>query len=838
MTFQKENPRWEAEGNINNHSTTDTYHNKFPLANQVSSSNELRLSYCGKGCRSTDLEEWNPTWSEFASSFEQPKIGAKDGPYIVRSQGSKRNDESLSSTACILILDGDSSISDGVKINGAPDPSEVHKVLSRLGITHLIHTTHSNQEGLNKYRVIIPCSYTRNQLPVVVDYLINQLHGNGVMLALVNENRVWSQPWFTPRVSNEESMNLFRFYQFEGQWFDPTTIPQDWIKEEPVSQKRNSNPDEIESINSFNQSFSVGKVLERNGYKAVGDRWLHPNSQSGVPGVQLCSNSSSVFSHGSDVLNDGYAHDAFDCYRLLECGGDWKKAYQWDEEANKRRQREYMQNNDAQSVDKPFPEPQPLGVKAPPNPYPIDALPDGIREAILEVQGFVKAPVPLVASSALSALSLAIQAHVNVKRAEKLLGPCSLFMLTIGDSGERKSTCDKFFSEPIQEYEREQAELMKPDLEEFAAALSSWEAEHEGILSAIKNAAKTGNATHELKDKVANLEHSKPKAPRIPRLLLGDETQENLAWSLAKHWPSSGVVSSEAGVILGSHGMGKDSVMRNLALYNVLWDGGVHKVGRKTSESFTVQDARLTVGLQIQETTLLEFVEKSGALARGTGFFARFLISWPESTQGTRFFTEPPNHLPALKEFYRCLRNILSILPLFNPDDGMLKPATLELSPDAKTKWIEYHDSIEKELANGGELYDVRDVASKSADNAARLAAIFHAFKYGPSGSIDADTFDRASRIAAWHLHESRRFFSELALPVELADAARLDRWLIEYCKRERTSFIGQNYALQHGPLRKSDKLKNAIKELCELDRLQVTKDGKRFTLKVNPLLL
>ncbi|WP_143032874.1 DUF3987 domain-containing protein, partial [Nitrosomonas eutropha] len=56
-------------------------------------------------------------------------------------------------------------------------------------------------------------------------------------------------------------------------------------------------------------------------------------------------------------------------------------------------------------------------------------------------------------------------------------------------------------------------------------------------------------------------------------LIYADATPEALANGLAKRWPSSGVVSAEAGIVFGSHGMGKDSVMRNLAMLNQLWDG-------------------------------------------------------------------------------------------------------------------------------------------------------------------------------------------------------------------------------------------------------------------------
>jgi putative DNA primase/helicase len=483
-----------------------------------------------------------------------------------------------------------------------------------------------------------------------------------------------------------------------------------------------------------------------------------------------------------------------------------------------------------------WPDPQPLAAKIEPEEYPLDALPDTIRAAVEEVQAFVKAPVALVASSALAALSLACQAHIDVKRAEKLHGPVGLFLLTIADSGERKSTCDGFFSSAIRQYQEEQAEAMKPAIKKHEAAIAAWEAERDGILSAVKDAGKKGKPTDKLRGDLAQLQQEKPEPPRVPRLILGDETPENLAWSLAKQWPSAGVLSSEAGVVFGSHGMGKDSIMRNLGLLNVLWDGGTHSIGRRTSESFTVRGARLTMGLMVQETTLREYFSRSGGLARGTGFFARFLAAWPESTQGQRPFTEAPANWPHLAAFHRRIAAILN-QPAPIDEDGALTPAMLTLTPDAKAAWVEFHDAIESELASGGELYDVRDVASKSADNAARLAALFQVFEHG-MGAIGVDSFGRASRIAAWHLSEARRFFGELVMPSELADAARLDSWLIEHCRKERTHFVGKNYVRQHGPLRDGARLDTAIRELAELDRLRLEKDGKRLMIHLNPALV
>jgi len=70
-------------------------------------------------------------------------------------------------------------------------------------------------------------------------------------------------------------------------------------------------------------------------------------------------------------------------------------------------------------------------------------------------------------------------------------------------------------------------------------------------------------------------------------LIYGNATPEALKWNLAKGWPSGGVVSSEAGLVFGAHGMGKDSILRNLATLNQLWDGMDIATERRTTESFT-----------------------------------------------------------------------------------------------------------------------------------------------------------------------------------------------------------------------------------------------------------
>lgn len=485
-----------------------------------------------------------------------------------------------------------------------------------------------------------------------------------------------------------------------------------------------------------------------------------------------------------------------------------------------------------------WPELQPLIAKIDAEPYPIDALPPAVRLAVQEVAGFVKAPVPMIAVSALAALSLAIQAHHDAERAEKLTGPCSLFLLAIAESGERKSTCDGFFTRSIRDYEAAQQEAAKPLLTAFKTDHEIWESQRAGLKEKIKANAKAGKPSDGEERELRNLDKSEPKPPRVPRLIYGDATPEALTYALAKQWPSGGVVSSEAGSVLGSHGMGKDSVMRNLAALNQLWDGATLPVERRSSESFTVRGARLTMALQVQEATLRAFFDSTKGLARGTGFLARFLVAWPESTQGMRPFTEAPVNWPALATFNDRQTAILN-RPVPIDDDGALSPAMLKLSPDAKAAWVLFHDQIEVMLSTGGELFDVRDVASKIADNAARLAALFHVFT-GSIGPIGIDAMESGACIAAWHLNEARRFLGELAMPAELAHPLRLESWLLDYCRRERTDSVPTREVQRCGPggLRDKAAFNAAVKELEELGRARMAQDGRRKLVQINPALL
>ena len=203
-------------------------------------------------------------------------------------------------------------------------------------------------------------------------------------------------------------------------------------------------------------------------------------------------------------------------------------------------------------------------------------------------------------------------------------------------------------------------------------------------------------------------------------------------------------------------------------------------------------------------------------------------------------FSDSPEYWPNLAKFHRRLGTLLDhhLLP-FN-DRAELEPAMLELSPEAKAVWVAFHDDVEAELRPGRDMAEVKDVASKAADNAARLAALFHLFENDPGGTIGPKHMKAAARLAGWHLYEARRFMGEIALPVEVNNAAKVEAWLLEHCQQNRVEEVSTREVQRLGPnsTREKRTLDAALEELAEAGRVRVVEEGRRRLVKINPALL
>lgn len=485
-----------------------------------------------------------------------------------------------------------------------------------------------------------------------------------------------------------------------------------------------------------------------------------------------------------------------------------------------------------------WPDPDPLTARGDSQPYPVSALPPLLRDAVFEAQSFVQSPAALVACSALSALSLAAQGLANVRRDHQLVGPVSLYILAIAESGERKSTCDRIFGSALREWERDQAAACAPGIAAHETAVATAEAKRAGLLEAIKRKRRDMQETADEEAALQDLASQASALVKVPRLLYTDATPEALSYALATGWPSAAVLSAEAGAVFGAHGMGFEAILRNLAQLNVLWDGGAIDIDRRSKASYRLRDRRLTFGVMVQPEAMRAFIERAGTLPRGSGFIARFLIAWPASTQGHRPYRPAPVEMPSVDAFNQRIRALLDT-PLTTDALGGLVPTVLDLAPPAHAAWEKAYDAIERELASGGSYAPIRDVAAKAAENIARLAALFHMLDHGATGTIDRACMDSAAQVVRWHLQEAERLLGDLDAPPAMTAAIRLDAWLREEAFRTGDGRIPTTRVYRFGPgcVRDNKELKEAVALLAEHGRARLEEVGRRRFVVVNPAL-
>jgi hypothetical protein len=409
----------------------------------------------------------------------------------------------------------------------------------------------------------------------------------------------------------------------------------------------------------------------------------------------------------------------------------------------------------------------------------------------------------------------------------------------LGDSGERKSTVDAYFNQPLKDFQKEALKEIQPEIARYKAELEVWEAKIEREKASLREASrpKSDGDGETTKKALGQLYQDKPKQPLIPKLTLTDITTEKLHYHLANEWPSCLIATAEGGLVFGGRSLSKDYQTATLGTFNALWSGESIDVARKTADSFEICGARLSLSLLVQPTVFTTYIAKNQSL-RQIGFLARCLFAYPESTQGSRLYREPDGTRPGLDAFHDLVLNLLR-RGLDRQKRGQSR-TTLHLSSAAKDEWISFHNEIETNLGRNGAYAEVRDFGSKAAENAARLAAIFQYATDPESTQIDADSMRSGCIVAGWHLQEARRFFSSMPdLPDgESQRAKHLSEWLIDYCEKHDKRTICRSVLMRCGPskTRKRNDLIESLKLLQEYGHIRMIEDTP--SIEINPALL
>ncbi|NWC91058.1 MULTISPECIES: YfjI family protein [unclassified Pseudomonas] len=425
-----------------------------------------------------------------------------------------------------------------------------------------------------------------------------------------------------------------------------------------------------------------------------------------------------------------------------------------------------------------------------------------ISAAVHEVSANVKAPLPLIFSSALTAMSVGLQGLYDVKKPNGGTVPCSLMILTIANSGERKSTVENIFLAGLRRIQDQMADRYAGELSVWKTKLKIWELKDKTIQRNIVNRVNKGADTTE--DERRLFEHAamNPKKPRKFKMLYEDSTSQALFRGLHQDFPSAGLISGEgAGVLNGP-------ALNDLTKQNSIWSGDSVVVDRVTTESYQLDDARLTVSLMVQESAFTGYMQVRGETSRGSGLWARFLVCQPASTQGSRridgvAINKEHSELFSERLCHYVERNIELL------GKNKQRREVISFSLEAAQRWVQLGNEIETQIGQIGRFKSASDHASKLADNIARLAALFHCFEKF-EGDISVSTLNIAISIGKWYSNEFLKLFDVEGQKEN--DVNELVDWLVSKCGMHEP-FIRKNIVRQYGPsrLREKKRLDDAL---------------------------
>jgi hypothetical protein len=421
---------------------------------------------------------------------------------------------------------------------------------------------------------------------------------------------------------------------------------------------------------------------------------------------------------------------------------------------------------------KPEP-PRPLMRKLPPaDLFPVEALGDVLSAAASAVHDRVQAPLAICGQSVLGAAALAAQGHVDVELpiGEGRAKPSSLYLLTVAETGERKTACDTEALSPIRHREKTLRERYDLDLPDYINDKAAWEKAREKARRRKDRAA--------IKEALDALGPA-PVPPFDPLLTCPEPTFEGLCKLFGTGWPSLGIFATEGGQFVGGHAMSDDARLRTAAGLSALWDGEPIKRVRSGDGVSVLPGRRLTTHLMVQPVVADRWFRD--ALLVEQGLLSRFLITAPDSVAGTRFHhRERPETARDLKRYNdRLLQTLRYRLPLAEGKRNELRPPRLVLSAVARKWWFECADGVESEIGAGGMYEQIRGFENKIPEHAARLAAVLTLVRDIDADEVMEDEMDAGIILAEHYANEASRLFGASQISGHLRLAQRLLNWLL-----------------------------------------------------------
>ena len=408
-----------------------------------------------------------------------------------------------------------------------------------------------------------------------------------------------------------------------------------------------------------------------------------------------------------------------------------------------------------------FRRPQPLVSEGKaPEEYPVEALgPLGeVGKAL--IQG-VQAPDGICCHTVLASASLAVQSHLDVVN-DGRVHPTSLYLMSIAESGERKSAADKVALVPHKIRERERREEYGPALKRYKDKNKVWEALRREALKKPKS----------MDDGMKGLGALvQPVPPPNYVTVHGDVTVEGLIKNYQGGHPSQGLFTPEGGRLFGGYGMSDGEQLKTAATLSEFWDGSDIARSRSGEGTWSINGPRLSAHIMIQPVVMPKVFNPT---LLNQAFLPRFLISYPTSLAGSRTYLQEDvlanEHVIA---FHARLLDILRRpFPLGPGNDAGLDPRKIGMSPEAKRLWVAFYENVEKQMRST--YANMRGFASKAAEHVLRIAGVLAGYENLDLAYLGLEHIERAIMLVEFYLDEYSRIIDVAGESHEILAARRV----------------------------------------------------------------
>ncbi|WP_404713175.1 YfjI family protein [Sphingomonas sp. MMS24-J13] len=452
--------------------------------------------------------------------------------------------------------------------------------------------------------------------------------------------------------------------------------------------------------------------------------------------------------------------------------------------------------------------------------YPLQALGPKLEAAALAMIDKTQAPAGIAANSVLAAAALAVQPYIDIQLPTGEVVPSSLFMITVAESGERKSSLDKLALRAVRQRESE----MREDYALLHHRYSIDKAAYEGARK------KATSGTNKSRQQIAeDLERcgAEPMAPMQPLIVSDEGTLQGLQKLYADASPSLGLFSDEGGQWLGGHSMSEENRGQTGAGLSKLWDGSPIKRVRAGDITTFLPGRRLSLHLMIQGS----FAKKlfGDPVLKSQGLLSRLLICQPRSTKGGRFWRDPDaNSDLELDKYSARIYKLLSEPMPMNPETRELRPTVIGFTPEARAMWIAFVDAVESDLAPDGKLEEISGFAAKLPEHAARIAAVITFIMDRTATMISDRALANGIILAKFYADEALRVIGIGTADEDTENASTLIAWI----KSKGLRVVGKRFLslnAQPRSLRPAPVLTRAIDMLVEHRHLHKMPEGGKM---------